>query len=424
MKILSKLKRTSYKDQFFDSFYLFLLQGTNHIIPLIVIPYLMIVLGAENYGFIGLSTAFSQYFVLIIDFGFNFTATKRIAIAKESNDSELLNKTFFSTLYCKIILFVISIILLLFLGSVIPKFKPYFTSILCTLPLIIGSTFSFSYLFQGIGKIRIAAIISTISKFSILPFTFVFVRESADYNLAIIIQSSVHLVCAIISLIVICRYKILNFIRVRWADIKEAYKDSFPLFLSSVATSVYTQLFIIILAFFVSSKEIGCYSAAERIMRAFSFLLYRPITQAFYPKISALSFVDRDRAKVLLRKLGKIIFVIMASLCSFLFIFAPFITNLVGESYDGIDILLRVMSFAPIAIALGGVIGQMGLIALGNENSKRYFTLVYWIMAPLSLLLVFILTSLFKTVGAAFALIITEYLVFLFMFLFYKKTVL
>ena len=108
----------------------------------------------------------------------------------------------------------------------------------------------------------------------------------------------------------------------------------------------------------------------------------------------------------------------------FLFIFAPFITNLVGESYDGIDILLRVMSFAPIAIALGGVIGQMGLIALGNENSKRYFTLVYWIMAPLSLLLVFILTSLFKTVGAAFALIITEYLVFLFMFLFYKKTVL
>ena len=123
MKILSKLKRTSYKDQFFDSFYLFLLQGTNHIIPLIVIPYLMIVLGAENYGFIGLSTAFSQYFVLIIDFGFNFTATKRIAIAKESNDSELLNKTFFSTLYCKIILFVISIILLLFLGSVIPKFN-------------------------------------------------------------------------------------------------------------------------------------------------------------------------------------------------------------------------------------------------------------------------------------------------------------
>lgn len=79
-----------YKKEFWDTIYLVALQGLNYVAPLIVYPYLMIVLGAEKFGYIGFSLAIIQYLMLIVDFGFNLSATKRIAIA-QNNQSELNN---------------------------------------------------------------------------------------------------------------------------------------------------------------------------------------------------------------------------------------------------------------------------------------------------------------------------------------------
>lgn len=45
-----------------DVLYLVALQGVNYVMPLVVFPYLMMVLGAEKFGYIGFSTALVQFF--------------------------------------------------------------------------------------------------------------------------------------------------------------------------------------------------------------------------------------------------------------------------------------------------------------------------------------------------------------------------
>jgi O-antigen/teichoic acid export membrane protein len=60
----------------------------------------MVVLGAEKFGYFGFSLAVIQYLMLIVDFGFNLSATKRVAQTRENQNE--LNNIFSATLLAKL----------------------------------------------------------------------------------------------------------------------------------------------------------------------------------------------------------------------------------------------------------------------------------------------------------------------------------
>lgn len=288
-------------------------------------------------------------------------------------------------------------------------------------PLVIGTTFTFGWFYQGMGKIRIAAIVTSVCKLLVLPLIFVFIQKTSDYNTAAFIQSSVYLLASIVTGIILYRMHVVKKVKITFRDVIVEMRESYPLFLSSVATSVYTQLFTLILGVISTPMVVGKYSAADRIMRSLCFAIYSPVTQVYYPKISSLSYTNNREAKRLLKKLVRFMFVVMLALSLILFCFAEPVSALLGSDYAGLHTLLRIIAFVPIAIALGAVYGQMGLIALGNRESKRAFQKVYFMAAPFSLISVAILSILYTGIGAAIALSLTEYFVFFFMLRYYRK---
>ena len=411
-----------YRSEIRDTIWLVILQGLNYVAPILVLPYLMIVLNADGYGKIGFAQSFCQYLMIVVDFGFNYTATKQIAIAKGNQNQ--IDKIFSNTFRAKLSLLILSAIIM-FGISAIPQYATYRSTLYVMFLMVVGQCFSCFWLFQGLGKVRIISLINCIAKLSILPLTFLFVKTSDDVLIAAAIHSSVFIATAIVSLIIIHIKGYANWTQTSHQETKLCVHDSFPVFISAAATSVYVALFIIILGYFSSEAEVGRYAAADKIMRIACYIVWLPISQAFFPKISQLGETNREQAFKLINRLILIIVCGMSIIGITLYISAPYIIPMLGESYKNCETLLQIVCIVPLFVGIGGCCGQFGLIALGQEKQKKTYRNIYLIAATLALICVFPLTIQFEATGTSIAIVITESIVALMMvfaYLRFKKT--
>ena len=403
-----------------DVFYLLALQGLNYIAPLLVLPYLMKVLGAEKFGYIGFSLAVMQYLMLVVDFGFNFSATKRIALAK--NNQTELNSIFTSTLYAKIALLIVSFLLLVVI-SLIPRFEIYRETMFVMFLVVVGNAFTFVWLFQGLGKIRFIAVFNAIAKLSILPLTFIFVKNSSDYLLAAFLQSFVAVFAMLISVGYVIKNKMVSFSSFIKKNVLFDLKESYPLFLSSAATSVYTISFVVVLGYFATAEAVGQYSAVERIMRALCWLIFIPVSQAFYPKIVSLGAENKMAALALIKKIFIFVAATMLIIFFAMFFLSPYAVDFFGKDYKDSLPLFRIMAFVPVFVGAGGVVAQLGILALGNATDRKNYQRAYFIAGGVALISIFASIPFFGTIGAAVSLLITEIVVCGLMFWFVRRII-
>lgn len=391
-----------------DTIWLAGLQGANFLLPLFVWPYLMIILGAEQFGVYSFGISLAQYLMLLVDFGFNLTASKQIALAQ--SNTEETNRLFSATLCAKLLLLALSGLLAMVI-SLLPMYRIYRTVVWITWLMVVGNTFSLFWLFQGKGKVRLVSIVNTALKLLILPLTFVLVKTSADVNIAVWIQVAVFIGAGIVTVMLACRLRLARLVCVRWEDVKSQLRNSWSVFLSNAATSTYTALFVVILAYMVSAEEVGKYAAAEKIVRCACYLIWVPVSQAYFPRISKLSVENRREGLRLVRKLTLILAIVLTLVGVVLVVGVEPLVELLGKDYTGITKLMVILATVPALVGIGGVQGQMGLIAMGGEREKQIFRNVYLIAGVVALVSVCVLAYIWGAMGATVALVLTEFTV-------------
>ncbi|MBC8045017.1 MAG: oligosaccharide flippase family protein, partial [Rhizobacter sp.] len=62
---------------------LFFLQAANYLFPILVIPLMVRALGIEKFGLLSFSQAFLHYFIVLIEYGFNLTASRQISLHRD-----------------------------------------------------------------------------------------------------------------------------------------------------------------------------------------------------------------------------------------------------------------------------------------------------------------------------------------------------
>lgn len=157
-------------------------------------------------------------------------------------------------------------------------------------------------------------------------------------------------------------------------------------------------------------------------MRAACFVLYTPLNQIYFPKISALASKDKVEATNMFKRAKIIIMSVMTFVCFTLLICGKWATILLGPDYSGIDKYMTIFAFVPLAIGFGGVYGQMGLIALGNKYTTRSFRNTYFTAAIFSICTTLTITPILYAYGACFVTAATEIIVALLMYYKYKNT--
>ena len=93
------------------------LNGLNVILPLATLPYLLRIIGSDKFGVYSFVYVIIQYLLLITNYGFNYSATKSVALNR--NDIEYLSKLFSNVLIVRFILFVLSLILILIFSPIL-----------------------------------------------------------------------------------------------------------------------------------------------------------------------------------------------------------------------------------------------------------------------------------------------------------------
>jgi PST family polysaccharide transporter len=381
-------------------------QIAEYILPLITVPYLVRVLGPEKFGLIAFSQAFIQYFVLVTDYGFNYSATREISIHRE--DRKRMSEIFCTVMAIKTAFMISSFIILCILILTISKFSSESVIYLFTFGTAIGNVVFPIWLFQGIERMKTIAIASIVSKFFFTVSVFIFIRAQADYVYVPLLNSLGIILSGIISLWVVVAKLRLSITFPSVTMIKHELKEGWNVFLSTVAINLYTTSNTVILGLFSNNTIVGYYSAGDRLVKA-SLGLLIPLSQTIYPYVSKLASESKEIALSFIKNIIKLTGLVTLFISAVLFLAAPQISNVVlGIQFKESIPVIRIFALLPFLVSMSNIFGIQVML---NFGLKKAFTKILVFSGVVNILMSLILVRSYLHIGIAISVLLTEAIV-------------
>jgi len=384
--------------------YFGLLQGAEYLAPFLAIPIMARTLGTAEYGKIALTQAILAYFILTVEFGFNYTATRDAA--RSSDDNRKLQLLFGEIFGAKLILFVLTSIAAILLTIFLHKTLGIL--LLIAQLSALANVFSPIWLLQGIERVGPAALISSSIKFSALGIVFIISKTDPRIESFAAVIFGFNLLSSIALLIYTHRrYKITSLKFSPRKSFKRLTREK-SAFFSSAASSFYRSSNSIILGMTASMGSVGIYSICEKVVRV-AQELNRPIAMATYPRLS--SKLDKNTncfQLAIFRRTFFAFLLIGAGSSASLFLFADKIfIFLTGSISDEALLSLKIMSAAPLIASINLILGVQ---VMHSINQSSQFAKMVFAAGSFSFLLIGPMSYFFFATGAAITYIASELL--------------
>lgn len=337
-----------------------LTQILTYVMPLISLPYLSRVLGVEKFGLVFWAQACIQYFMLITEYGFNWSASREISIAK--NDQNKISEIFNSVMGVKFILICLCFIVLSILIFFIPKFHKEWLLFYLTFFMVIGNAIYPVWYFQGIEHMKYITFLKIVSQSIFLILIFAFIKTPENYLYVAILNSLGFMIAGVISIMSAQKRFGLKLAFPTWIGVKKEFKNSFEYFTANIANTIYTNTNSFILGIVASPLLVGYYVAAEKIFWAMH-MLTSPIATAIYPQIS------KNKNIKLYKKIFYPTVFAMFLISVFVYIFAKqIIVIFYGHEMLEAYIILRIFCITVLFSSISGLIGYPLLGAMGYSK--------------------------------------------------------
>ncbi|WP_375253547.1 oligosaccharide flippase family protein, partial [Dokdonia donghaensis] len=282
-KLKKILRNKNYKTILENFFSLAALQLVGMILPLLTLPYVLRILGFDYYGKIVFATSLITYFTSLTDFSFKYTATREVAIFR--NSQKKLSLIYSKVLTIKFIFLFISILII---SSIVYSYQPFYENRLLyflTIPMLLGNVFFPDWFFQGIEKMKYITFLNIGIKLIFTVGVFIFINEKSDYWIYPLLQSSGFLFAGLISQIILVKKFKLKFFFLKSRVITRTIKENTPIFINQFLPTLYNNSSTFLLGLFTNNKLVGIYNSIKIIVNL-CVTLIEIISRVFFPYLN------------------------------------------------------------------------------------------------------------------------------------------
>ncbi len=345
--------------------FLSLLQIAGYIFPLITLPYLARVLGVEKFGEIAFASAIVAYLQTVVNYGFDFTATRDIAVNRE--DKQKVSEIFSDVMWARAFIMFMAFMVLFVLILIIPRFYEIRWLLIFTFCIIPGQVLFPQWLFQGLERMKYITILNIVAKFVFTVSVFVFVKQKSDYILQPLLTAIGFMVSGLISMyIILAKYRI-RFLKPRPASIILTLKGSGDVFINQLFPNLYNSFSVLLLGFFGGAFSTGIFDAGNKFI-TISQRLTMVVSRTFFPYLSR-----NIKKHILYTRLNLTVTTVIAIS---LYVMAPLIIHLFFTPEFGEAItVMRILAVSLLFMALSNIYGTNYMIIQGHERRLRNITM-------------------------------------------------
>ncbi|WP_433959449.1 oligosaccharide flippase family protein [Cytobacillus horneckiae] len=386
---------------------LYILVFSTYFFSFISLPYQARILGPEYFGRVGFALALTNFFKLLIDFGFILSATEKVSNNRENKKE--LSKIVISVNIIKFFLFVSSLIILIIIVQTIPRFKEDALFYILMLISVGITSFLPDFLYRGIEKMRAITVRTVLIQATFVLMLFLFLNEKEDYYLIPILNIIVNLLAIIFIYIHVYKYIGLTYVSVSPQYIWKELKTSSVFFYSRIASTLYSSTNTIFLGLIypMGNSTVGLYNSVERLVGT-AKSLFSPIADSLYP------YMIRSKDFKLVRNILIIIIPIVIICCVTVGIYAEdLLAMLFGEQFRSAGYILRVLLPVVVMSPIIYILGFPVLTPMGLSKHANYSIISASIIHLFMLTIVFLMGE-FNVIVLCILVVITESLILLY----------
>lgn len=346
--------------------YLSLLQVAGYVFPLISMPYLARVIGADGFGKIAFASAIVVWIQTISDWGFNLTATRDVA--QNRDNKELVSRIFSNVLWARSVLTLLSGIILLLVVLLVPYLRENADIIFVTFLLVPGYILFPEWFFQAIEKMKYTTFFNLFLKLVFTVAVFVFIHKREDYLMQPLLTTIGYLLCGIGALYLIFKKWGYSLYKPQWGEIFKTIRNSTDVFINNLMPNLYNSFSVMLLGFFGGSTANGIYDGGNRFPVIF-YQFQSVLSRAFYPFLSRRLDKHSFYAKlnIVSAFIGAIFLILLSPLA---------IKIMLGDEFEKSVVVMQILSFSVVFLAMDYTYGTNFLIINHKEKPLRNLTFV------------------------------------------------
>ena len=382
---------------------LYAVQGLNFLVPLLLVPYLLRVLGPRSYGAIIFAQALMGYAVVVTEYGFNLTAARDISIVR--NDARAVAKIYWKTTAAKLLLALVSFIVIAVIVLLTPALRQSWAVTACCGTMVLGSIAFPQWYFQGLERLRETAVIQALAKIVTALAVLAVVHSPADVLPAAFILSASQLAGVAAASCLGKSVAPKLFFRPTAADVRDALASGWHMFVSGASVTLYGYTNTFILGLICGEQAVAIYNVGYRVVFALQSLV-SPVTQAIYPRASKLFDKDPAQAWLLITRVARVLMPAVAAASVLLAVLAPYIVDvLAGQGYAAVVPVLRILCIVPVCVTAAQLLAQCVMV---NNGLTGPLVRIYLGVGLINLVVLPGLVWEFAANGAALSLVLAE----------------